>query len=102
MIRIGVADDRNGHDILNILKRVYSPEGLSPTIAAHSGGNTEPKVAINEKLYRKLTPRECEKLQTLPVDYTAGVSNTQRYKQCGNGWTIDVIVHLLNSYKEKK
>ena len=45
--------------------------------------------------YRKLTPIECERLQTLPDNYTEGVSNTQRYKALGNGWTVDVIVHIL-------
>jgi len=45
--------------------------------------------------YRKLTPLECERLQTLPDNYTAHVSNTQRYKMIGNGWTIDVISHIL-------
>lgn len=44
---------------------------------------------------RKLTPIECERLQTLPDNYTAGVSNTQRYKMLGNGWTVDVISHVL-------
>ncbi|MDO4714022.1 MAG: DNA cytosine methyltransferase [bacterium] len=44
---------------------------------------------------RKLTPIECERLQTLPDDYTAGVSNTQRYKMLGNGWTVDVIAHIF-------
>ena len=44
---------------------------------------------------RKLTPVECERLQTLPDNYTAGVSNTQRYKQLGNGWTVDVIAHIF-------
>ncbi len=44
---------------------------------------------------RKLTPIECERLQTVPDNYTACVSNTQRYKMLGNGWTVDVISHLL-------
>lgn len=48
---------------------------------------------------RKLTPVECERLQTLPDNYTAGVSNTQRYKMLGNGWTVDVIAHILQSLK---
>jgi site-specific DNA-cytosine methylase len=53
---------------------------------------------IDEQLYyRKLTPIECERLQTLPDDYTAAVSNTQRYKALGNGWTIDVIAHIFRS-----
>jgi site-specific DNA-cytosine methylase len=46
--------------------------------------------------YRKLTPLECERLQTVPDNYTEGVSNTQRYKMLGNGWTVDVISHILN------
>ena len=46
-------------------------------------------------LYRKLTPLECERLQTLPDNWTDCVSNTQRYKAIGNGWTIDVISHIL-------
>ena len=44
---------------------------------------------------RKLTPIECERLQTVPDDYTAHVSNTQRYKMLGNGWTVDVIAHIF-------
>lgn len=45
--------------------------------------------------YRKLTPIECERLQTVPDNYTAHVSNTQRYKMLGNGWTVDVIAHIF-------
>ena len=45
---------------------------------------------------RKLTPIECERLQTLPDNYTFGVSNAQRYRGCGNGWTAEVIIHILN------
>ena len=46
-------------------------------------------------MIRKLTPIEAERLQTLPDNYTAGISNTQRYKCIGNGWTVDVIAHIL-------
>lgn len=46
------------------------------------------------KRYQSLI--ECERAQTVPDNYTAYVSNTQRYKMLGNGWTVDVIVHLLN------
>lgn len=45
--------------------------------------------------YRKLTPVECERLQTVPDDYTSVVSNSQRYKMLGNGWTVDVIAHMF-------
>ena len=51
--------------------------------------------------FRKLTPVECERLQTLPDNYTAGVSNMQRYKMLGNGWTIDIISWILSSIPTK-
>lgn len=187
----GIATDINGHDIL---KRVYSPDGKSPTLNSMGGGNREPKVVsggafrgraydqngkrkdrngksvanqtkqmlelrkddksnaittvgkdsvvvstkpnqinpskkasgkqpymqervfhkegkshaltrefasrthigeTNELTWRKLTPLECERLQTVPDGYTAGVSNTQRYKMLGNGWTVEVIAHIF-------
>jgi len=191
---IGTAVDVNGHDIL---KRVYSPDGKSPTVNTCQGGNREPKVvsgawrgrynedgstsqklelrkdekanaittvqkdsfvvqsyrevrteeakkarkenrqktgkdhtpfrakelqprddgkvgtvtpALNndhkisltkndtqEVYWRKLTPLECERLQTVPDNYTNHVSNTQRYKMLGNGWTIEVITHILKN-----
>ena len=189
--QVGIAKDINGHDSL---KRVYSENGKSPTVNAHGGGNTEPKVAVtsyrevrtekakeerkrikketgkdhtpfrskeliprddgkvgavtpslnkdhtisiqggavrgrpkgkkyiqkletrsddksnalttarkdsvvveDELTWRKLTPLECERLQTLPDNYTEGVSNTQRYKMIGNGFTIKVIEHILGN-----
>ena len=53
---------------------------------------------INEKYnWRKLTPIECERLQTVPDNYTEGVSNSQRYKMIGNGWTVKVIEHILKN-----
>ena len=200
---IGTAVDVNGHDIL---KRVYSPNGKSPTINTMGGGNREPKVVAGawrgrslnkdgknvkwkdikpkqiletrkdeksntvstftkdnlvvqsyrevrteeakkarrenrqktgkdhtpfrakelqprddgkvgtitpslnndhkisltrdndqEVYWRKLTPLECERLQTVPDNYTNHVSNTQRYKMLGNGWTIEVIAHILKN-----
>tara|TARA_R100001443_G_scaffold89294_1_gene95786 strand:- start:22 stop:1296 length:1275 start_codon:yes stop_codon:yes gene_type:complete len=177
--QVGVAVDINGHDVL---KRVYSPEGKSPTVNTCQGGNREPKVVtggafrgraydkdgkrkdrdgssvakqtkqmlelrkdnksnaittvgkdsvVVKKLpdksqtiksqyykssranferqgtfhatgvhqedltWRKLTPLECERLQTVPDNYTNHVSNTQRYKMLGNGWTVEVIKHIL-------
>jgi len=50
---------------------------------------------ILAKDLRMATPVECERLQTLPDNYTEGVSNTQRYKMLGNGWTVDVIAHIF-------
>lgn len=92
--QVGIATDINGHDIL---KRVYSPEGKSPTLNSMGGGNREPKVAQKNLTWRKLTPLECERLQTVPDNYTDGVSNTQRYKMLGNGWTVEVIKHILGN-----
>lgn len=50
-------------------------------------------------IIRKLTVTECERLQTLPDGYTqhAGVSETQCYKGIGNGWTAEVIIHILSN-----
>ena len=55
-------------------------------------------VLTKDQVYwRKLTPLECERLQTVPDNYTEGVSNTQRYKMLGNGWTVEVICHILKN-----
>ena len=52
-------------------------------------------VLVSKDMWRKLTPLECERLQTMPDNYTNHVSNSQRYKMIGNGWTVDVIAHIL-------
>jgi DNA (cytosine-5)-methyltransferase 3A len=51
---------------------------------------------------RKLTPIECERLQTFPDNYTEGISNSQRYKSLGNGWTVDMIAHIFSHINNKK
>ena len=152
--QVGVAD-LNGHDIL---KRVYSVEGKSPTLNTCGGGNREPKILCksasitgrrldskgvrkdsdlsipmtqtlevsdkdksrclstltkdtvvspmpvgrypnayedNTLQWRKLTVKECCRLQTLPDDYCKSVSNSQAYKILGNGWTNEVIKFIL-------
>jgi DNA-cytosine methyltransferase len=110
--------DIKGHESV---KRVYHPEGEAPCLTTMGGGHREPKVLVlkdksncvrssgrgskdrhewdsvyKNSHYRKLTPLECERLQTLPDNYTEGVSNTQRYKMLGNGWTVDVIAHIFS------
>jgi len=120
-IQVGEADLK-GHDIL---KRVYSPQGKAPTLNTMGGGNREPKVVIRKKSktvrsggrgsydrhewdsvdnlhWRKLTPLECERLQTVPDNYTNHVSDTQRYKMLGNGWTVDVVAHILKGIRHKE
>jgi site-specific DNA-cytosine methylase len=46
---------------------------------------------------RMLTPIEYERLQNVPDNYSSSVSNTQRYKMLGNGWTVDVIAHIFKN-----
>ena len=111
--------------------RVYSPEGKATTLCGEGGGlgaktglyatqsrgnncylvrggkitikGKEFPIALPDGEYaiRKLTPTECERLQTLPDGYTEGVSNTQRYRGLGNGWTAEVIIHILNGALEQ-
>lgn len=95
-VELGHTDDIKGKDIL---KRVYSAYAKSPTLTAVCGGHQEKKIAHDSVRYRKLTPVECERLQTLPSNYTEGVSNTQRYKMIGNSWTCEVIVHIFKGMK---
>ena len=89
-------------------RRVYSSDYKSPTLTTMQGGHRQPKVLIGDlkghHIMRRLTPLECERLQTLEDDYTSQgimdgktvkISNTQRYKTVGNGWTVDVIAHLF-------
>jgi DNA-cytosine methyltransferase len=58
------------------------------------------QIVFDNKTIRRLTPVECERLQTVPENYTDCVSNTQRYKMIGNGWTVDVIAHIFKSIKD--
>jgi len=95
--QVGEADLK-GYDTQ---KRVYGIDGKAPTLTTMGGGHREPKIACPDKIHwRKLTPLECERLQTLPDNYTEGVSNTQRYKMIGNGFTVDVIAHTLKGINE--
>lgn len=88
--------------------RVYSVRGKSVCLSANGGGKGAKtglyKIDLPDGDYyvRKLTPIECERLQTLPDDYTSGVSNTQRYKMIGNGWTVDVLAHIFRELKREQ
>lgn len=94
---VATATDIKGNESI---KRVYADSGKAPTLTTMGGGHREPKVSTSETTYRKLTPLECERLQTIPDGYTEGVSNTQRYKMLGNSWTADVICHIFKGIKE--
>ncbi|HSQ87964.1 DNA cytosine methyltransferase, partial [Romboutsia sp.] len=80
-----------GHDIQ---KRVSSKKFKCPTLTSCRGGNLQKKVYQNGRC-RKLTPTEYEILQTVPVGYTKGVSDSQRYNMLGDGWTVDAIAHIF-------
>jgi site-specific DNA-cytosine methylase len=76
--------------------RVYSPDGKSATLSANGGGSgAKTGLYQLDGRIRRLTPVECERLQGLPDGYTEGVAKTHRYKALGNGFNVDVIVHLL-------
>lgn len=79
--------------------RVYSKNGISPALCVGHGAMS-PNIIAEERI-RRLTPTECARLQTVPSWYKWGCSDTQIYKMLGNGWTIDVIVHILSYMKEK-
>lgn len=91
-IQVGEADIK----AQDIIKRVYSPDGKSPTLTTMGGGHREPKITEDGETWRKLTPLECERLQTVPEFYTSCVSDTRRYHALGNGWTVDVIAWILS------
>lgn len=85
-------------------ERVYSIYGKSVTLTANGGGRgAKTGLYLIDGAVRKLAPLEAERLQTLPDNYTdvAGISNTNRLKTVGNGWTVDVITHIL-SFAAKK
>lgn len=80
--------------------KIYSVAGKSVCLKSSSSNNRicesyRIDLPDGDYLIRKLTPTECERLQTWPEGYTEGVSNTQRYKMLGNGWTADVVAHIL-------
>jgi len=98
-----------------IPKKNQYKSGTLAGAGGHAGGNTSDmdiliigehtiiptsksgRILLNKsKNVRRLTPIECERLQTVPDNYTEGVSNTQRYKMLSNGWTVDVIAHILS------
>ena len=98
-IRLGdIGRDSQGY-------RIYSVRGKSVSLSANSGGFGgktglyQIDLPDGDYYVRKLTPLECERLQTLSDGYTGGVSNTQRYKAIGNGWTVDVIAHIFRCLK---
>ena len=99
-IRIGIIGKGGQGD------RIYSIRGKSVCLNTNSGGLGAKRglykvdLPDGDYIIRKLTPVECERLQTLPDNWTEGVSNTQRYKAIGNGWTVDVIAWIFSQLPE--
>lgn len=85
-----------GHEIV---RRVYGINGKCQTLTTSQGGYRQPKVLIDEYIH-KLTVKECMRLQTVPEWYEFPVSNSQAYKMLGNGWTVDVIAHILEGLEK--
>lgn len=80
-------------------KRIFNPAFKIHTLTCVSGGGQHKKVFQNGRC-RRLTPLEYERLQTLPDNYTDCISDAARYTVIGNGWTVDVITHILEGLKE--
>lgn len=79
-------------------KRIFNPNFKCHTLTTCGGGGTQKKVLDNGRA-RKLIPLEYERLQTLPDNYTNCVADGHRYSAIGNGWTVDVITHILKGLK---
>ena len=93
----------NEKQIAGVLKSNYrerKPMDINRKSNCLKVGGDIKRIINQDKKWRYLTPIEYERLQTVPDNYTQGVSNTQRYKMLGNGWTIDVIAHILKNIKE--
>ena len=76
--------------------RIYDVNGIAPALCSGYGGCN-----VNTDRIRRLTPTECARLQTIPNWYKWECSDTQQYRMLGNGWTVDVIAHILSFIKEK-
>ena len=100
----------------NMIAVPVIPDGKGQFVIKAAGGKEIPvyevrggRITIKEKTYpiklrdgfyiiRKLTVTECKRLQTVPEEYVFPVSNSQAYKMLGNGWTVDVIAHIMSHF----
>lgn len=83
----------NGH---RQAKEVYNLNGKCNTLLCDGNGGNLVKKIWQDGRIRKLTPFEYERIQTLPENYTASISDSARYTAIGNGWTVDVVAHILS------
>lgn len=83
-------------------ERIYSAYGKTVTIMAGSGGpGAKTGLYLIGDSVRRLNVVEAERAQTMPDGYTDGVPDSHRYKAIGNGWTVDVIAHILSFLKRE-
>ena len=80
------------------LQRIRDVKTLKSNAVIRSMGGLMGYIKSENKVY-KLTPEDCERLQTVPEGYTASVSNTQRLQMLGNGWTVDAVAHIFKGLK---
>ena len=90
----GTRDDETGKIVRGYEYRGFYKTGCLTTVQKDN-------YLVEDLVIRKLSPLECERLQTLPEKFTEGISNSQRYKVLGNGWTVDVISHILSFIPDK-
>ena len=88
--------DRDGSSVANKTTQMLELRKDDKSNAITTVGK-DSLVVENGVYWRKLTPVECERLQTVPDDYTNHVSNSQRFKMLGNGWTIETITHIFKN-----
>lgn len=89
------------HTPFRAKETVIKNNGKSNTLTTSQTNDSVIQIKTDQKfVYRKLTATECERLQTVPTNYSQSVSKTQRFRMLGNGWTIDVIAHILKPLLE--
>jgi DNA-cytosine methyltransferase len=79
---------------IDVYNKRYKKDRKCPTLTHPCHNSIR---LLQDGKFRKLTPIECERLQTVPDGYTEGVSDTHRYAMLGNGWTVDVIAHIFKN-----
>jgi DNA (cytosine-5)-methyltransferase 3A len=79
---------------IDVYNKKFKKDRKSPTLTLPHHNSLR---LLQDGKFRKLTPNECERLQTVPVDYTnTGIADIHRYSMLGNGWTIDVIAFIFS------
>ena len=96
-VKVKATINLNGH---RQTKEVYGLNHKANTLLCDGNGGNLVKKVYQDNRARKLMPIEYERLQTLPDNYTEGVADSRRYTAIGNGWTVDVIAHILKGVKQ--